>query len=354
MLRVQAIKKKKSGQPRIHLQASSFSGELNGGQNLVAVRQRRRISVAPSNGVLDFQREPSPAVSVTTRLRTAQGRVVARRTQQQIAQYQGVILQQPNSRLYHTQSSSRAAHHLNRRSNNNWSPADSNPFPIVPLPNPPQDVAGNYLLPPEIDKIFCISIDETRWQAFVARAGPWISQVEKLDGTNGRSVVKMAWIRQNFLSNSNMTRGQMGCYDSHVRIWEMMKNNRWKNVLVLEDDGDFRYSAEMAALLRRIFDEAAERHPNWDIFYLGRNPQDPRNFARVGRDIVVPRSCQTFHAYVINRKACKALLERAWPISVPVDVLASDLSDSGKMNALAAEQSIIKSLNFGSDTNRIR
>jgi len=63
--------------------------------------------------------------------------------------------------------------------------------------------------------------------------------------------------------------GEYGCISSHVNIIKMAKANKWKSVLVLEDDVEF--------INHEYIDSAIDQlqGKEWDLFYLGNNTHTP-------------------------------------------------------------------------------
>jgi len=61
-----------------------------------------------------------------------------------------------------------------------------------------------------------------------------------------------------------ITRGEVGCFLSHYRIWEKMKEN--EIYLILEDD--VRFETNFVRELQIIFKEA--KTIEWDLIYIGR------------------------------------------------------------------------------------
>jgi GR25 family glycosyltransferase involved in LPS biosynthesis len=56
----------------------------------------------------------------------------------------------------------------------------------------------------------------------------------------------------------------MGCIASHTEVYQLAKENGWKNVLIIEDDCDFIEN------LNEIFEKSIETLPDdWDLLYFG-------------------------------------------------------------------------------------
>ena len=63
-----------------------------------------------------------------------------------------------------------------------------------------------------------------------------------------------------------VTRGEVGCFLSHYRIWEEMKPG--DIYLILEDD--VRFGTSFVNDLKQIIDEAKNIKSGWDLIYVGR------------------------------------------------------------------------------------
>ena len=121
------------------------------------------------------------------------------------------------------------------------------------------------------DKIICLNLDKRpdRWQEVseqFVKAG--------LDGHVERySAIQNNPMRWKYVPDSvgSMNRikpeswaGAAGCMATHVNIWKMAKANKWKNVLIIEDDCDFVENIQL------LFNEQIKNVPSdWDILYFG-------------------------------------------------------------------------------------
>lgn len=63
-----------------------------------------------------------------------------------------------------------------------------------------------------------------------------------------------------------VTRGEVGCFLSHYRIWEEMKVG--DIYLVLEDD--VRFGTNFVTDLKQVLEEAKTIKNGWDLIYVGR------------------------------------------------------------------------------------
>jgi GR25 family glycosyltransferase involved in LPS biosynthesis len=64
--------------------------------------------------------------------------------------------------------------------------------------------------------------------------------------------------------------GHKGCIQSHILALNMIKLNKWKRVLILEDDAELDMHPEIVNdLLNKTMDTLDEKHSNWDVIMLG-------------------------------------------------------------------------------------
>lgn len=112
--------------------------------------------------------------------------------------------------------------------------------------------------------------------------------------------------------------GEVGCYASHLAVWQRLVRSGDAMAAVFEDDVELR--APLAPLLDAI---AALPH-DWDIVKLvGRREEkiDARCALARGVDLISYRRVPSLTgAYVITRRGAQALLARHPPFGRPVDV----------------------------------
>lgn len=93
--------------------------------------------------------------------------------------------------------------------------------------------------------------------------------------------------------------GHIGCSKSHIKCLELAINNRWKNVLILEDDAMFKnFDAGYDTLTKLI-----EKDPNYDAILLGGVSVKFDN--KSGKLY----SAQTASSYIVNSHYYNTLLE---------------------------------------------
>ena len=111
--------------------------------------------------------------------------------------------------------------------------------------------------------------------------------------------------------------GELGCYLSHLAAMRAFLDSSSRFALVLEDDA--LLTADLPAVLQALLAHAAR----WDMVKLSAvhsgTPQ-PVLALRPGHDLSVMLSrCTGASAYLVNRHAAAAYLEKLLPMSLPWD-----------------------------------
>ncbi len=124
--------------------------------------------------------------------------------------------------------------------------------------------------------------------------------------------------------NTNIHLGAIGCYLSHIHIYETMKHDDIPIALILEDDA--RLNPDSIKILNE------ELHfSNWDYCFLDCDPHNDKGpiFYDIdsGQKIVsnftaysLSNGPQTTHAYMITLEAALKRLEHAFPIKKSIDL----------------------------------
>lgn len=124
-----------------------------------------------------------------------------------------------------------------------------------------------------------------------------------------------------------LTKGAIGCYLSHVKIWEHIVDHDYEMVLVFEDDA--RPPPNFLKLVKQNLKLIPK---DWDIVLLGKlcnSCVDKGGYYDVNRFMLT-------HAYLIKKKAIIKILETdtLFPISQQIDAYMSELSSTLKIYAV--------------------
>lgn len=113
--------------------------------------------------------------------------------------------------------------------------------------------------------------------------------------------------------------GMIGCNLSHIKTWTTFLNSNFEFALILEDDVSFD-SKRMKNTINNII-----TNPKlWDIatFDIGRSgiPLTIKEFNDNQRIVVYLGEVLKTGAYLVNRAAARALLSKAYPLRMPIDL----------------------------------
>lgn len=130
--------------------------------------------------------------------------------------------------------------------------------------------------------------------------------------------------------------GAIGCYLSHVNIWQqLMNDSEHEMYVVFEDDCD-RPNVSVEVINQQVND-TIKQFPDWDIIYLGDLPLLSIFYPqqKVGNNEIFKVTSMIYgtHAYLINKKGASKLLSKAFPIVFQVDSYMSYQYLNGSLNA---------------------
>ena len=213
--------------------------------------------------------------------------------------------------------------------------------------------------------IFIINMKpcESRWYEVQKRLKDLNISAERFEATIGKHLGEqelLKWYCPKKNKNSyhrNLTLGEIGCYISHMRVWEHIVTHSIPMCVILEDDIIIK-----SHLTNTI--ESAEKLKNWDFIKLS----DSRDLAFInthplesefvlGNYFKVPNGAQ---GYILSLEGAKKLLQRK-PFFRPVDVDMQFHTEVGlnmigiKPYPVAEDRSFISeitSANAGSHSNR--
>lgn len=143
--------------------------------------------------------------------------------------------------------------------------------------------------------------------------------------------------------HTQITRGAIGCYLSHLDIYNRIKNSNKPYGLIIEDDAMFNkdvYNKGIKSILENIPED-------WDIILLGRIDLETEN---KGTYLVMHKFWGT-HGYLINQSGVSKMLSLAnIPIDDQIDAVMGELSRKNKLHIYAPiEQYILTNTNFNSE-----
>ena len=171
--------------------------------------------------------------------------------------------------------------------------------------------------------------DKERLKSFMTRFTDL--QVNRFPAVNGKSLnlknirnqldPSVIWTMNNtrFSHPQIDTLGAIGCYLSHIKLWNKLIVSDDPYYLIFEDDCYLDTSLQQ---VQNFINLVIKNNQNWDIIYLGfwdkgvmQRPQ-----TKIGKGVCkVSNFIYGTHAYIINKKGAKKLLSQAFPITFHID-----------------------------------
>tara|TARA_Y100000590_G_scaffold171157_1_gene195781 strand:+ start:4237 stop:5013 length:777 start_codon:yes stop_codon:yes gene_type:complete len=170
----------------------------------------------------------------------------------------------------------------------------------------------------DIKKMYVINLKKNlkRYNDFMINASEANINVSRFDATYGIELSENdPYIKKYFSDNINLTKPQLGCAISHIRIWEDAVKNNYDIVVIFEDDAiiplDFKEKINI------IFKQLPE---DWDMLLLGINSGYCKKYNQENNLLKFEKGGFFFNkinkgnwglfAYVINIKFIKELLKQ--------------------------------------------
>jgi glycosyl transferase, family 25 len=150
--------------------------------------------------------------------------------------------------------------------------------------------------------------------------------------TDGRQIDADAWIAQGRYRPSDepgarrLTRGELGCSDSHQRVWSHVVAAELPGALVLEDD------VTVPPDLPQWVQAAWQHRERWDLVYLGHTGWAatlPIDGAPDFRIPLIAHAWHVTHAYLVTQHGARRLLRDAVPVRLPVDIYMARCTVAG-------------------------
>lgn len=137
-----------------------------------------------------------------------------------------------------------------------------------------------------------------------------------------------------------LTKGAIGCYLSHVKLWENIIKNNYESVIIFEDDAQVPPD-----LLHQINANIRYIPTDWDIVLFGYICSKCMKYANYNQ---VDRFMLT-HCYLIKKKAILTILKTnmLFPITQQIDAFMSEMS--GILNIYTVRDKIVKQFKSRTD-----
>lgn len=170
-----------------------------------------------------------------------------------------------------------------------------------------------------IMRIYCINLASAtaRRERVFEECQKFGLSVEMIDAVNGKGLSEQELRSQVFdFENNYLTRGEIGCALSHLKVYEKMLANGDNHALVLEDDVLFSLDP------RPFIEGAAKSDPDQPlVFLITRYKSYLKNRERMFGDIAFypTLNANCAHAYVLTRAAARNMLRSLLPVRIVAD-----------------------------------
>ena len=165
-------------------------------------------------------------------------------------------------------------------------------------------------------EIYCINLDRRtdRWEECKIEFEKHNLNVKRYSAFDGKNLPII----------DGLTPGNVGAIYSHRALLEYAKNNKFNNILILEDDVQFHEN------LKELFDLYIKELPeDWDILFFGANHSENNIWMREPLIKISDHVCKIIksyanHCYVVNETAYDLLINSLSKKNKPNDVLVAD------------------------------
>lgn len=173
--------------------------------------------------------------------------------------------------------------------------------------------------PLNVDQVIVISIRQNRWQDFRTRMGAWAASATRFSGcVDGRKIDRASLRKAKIIdTQTKLTKGQIGCFMSHVALWKHLCKRGFKRVLVCEDDAAI-YNTKVTEQFLTQINAQMKKHPT-DLIWIGHHSSG-KSRGRISANLEwAPNMTGTF-AYVATRIGLEKLLRiKMTPYRRPID-----------------------------------
>lgn len=166
------------------------------------------------------------------------------------------------------------------------------------------------------EKVYCVNLKRRpeRWELSKKEFETHNIKVERYEAVDGNKHNRVG----------KMSHGEVGCLLSHLNILKECRDNNISNVLIMEDDVEFRKDFSI------LFSQYIKEVPEWDILYFGAThalcyPYMDRPPVKVTDHVYKVYNAHATHAYAINNSCYDLLIDFVSKIEAPLDVIYTKL-----------------------------
>lgn len=120
--------------------------------------------------------------------------------------------------------------------------------------------------------------------------------------------------------------GEIGCWLSHIEIWQKMVEESIPMAIVFEDDV-IKGKQYDPIRLQNAINEALQNHPQLTMLVLGTSPTKKVRYHKLESGLHQLLGFSGTWAYLITLEGASKLLEKSLPLEVPIDVFLGQLTE---------------------------
>lgn len=196
--------------------------------------------------------------------------------------------------------------------------------------------------------IYTISINAQRANEFIKNIKPHYDHVSIFPGTVGKQPHALDHILPVILPKNKLTLGELGCFDSHQKLWKHISEQDHDISMICEDDANLCMNEAQQQYIREILHEI--QNQDWDIIYLSWYRPYRNDYAFTTPHIKKQWTFSQLWCYFIKKEACIKLAKQVHTFSWPVDVYLYHLATNNILKSFMTVPSVCLTVGCKSDT----
>jgi GR25 family glycosyltransferase involved in LPS biosynthesis len=215
--------------------------------------------------------------------------------------------------------------------------------------------------PAEIGLLHAISISKARRDKFVRRCRRNNISIDRdvqlCAGVNGNALSRRHYLKNGWLhSDSVLSRGQIGCWESHKALWKKQVSDNIPFMFIAEDDTCISNTRSQRTRLGAAFNWLEKhRGGKWDALFVTRSNLKKFTKTLVSRNLGIPGEFWGLNAYILSIKGAKKLLadSRSNCFDLPVDVVIARMCRNDQLESYCCTPCVYAIQKENSATNGI-
>lgn len=135
------------------------------------------------------------------------------------------------------------------------------------------------------------------------------------------------------MKSEYLTRGMVGCYMSHISLYQYALKNNQEIVLVFEDDANFHMN-----LVKFIYD-LKEFPTDWDILLLGDvGIFEYKPYSASWMQVI---SFWGLQGYIINKRGMQKIVDHAYPLQQQIDHMMTSMAQNDMLNIYSYKDMLV-------------